>query len=90
LAWRVRFRSSAEKELAKLPRAAQVRILDYLDGVRGNPRVKGRTLNVGRRDRPLWRYRVGDYRMICHHRDEDGTILVLRIGHRREVYRRRG
>ena len=89
MVWRVRFRPSAEKELTKFPRDVQVRILDYFEGVCSDPRLKGRTLKVGKRDRPLWRCRVGDYRVICHHRDEDGTILVLRIGHRREVYRRR-
>jgi mRNA interferase RelE/StbE len=87
LAWRVRFRGSAEKELAKLPRDVQARILDHLDRVCANPREKGRTLKVGRGDRPLWRYRVGDYRVICHLRDADETVLVLRVGHRREVYR---
>ena len=61
----------------------------HLEEACGNPRTKGRTLKVGKRDRPLWRYRVGDYRVICHHRDEDNTVLVLRIAHRREVYRRR-
>lgn len=88
MAWRVRFRGSAEKELAKLRRDVQARILDYLEGIRDDPRSKERRLKVGKRDRPLWRYRVGDYRVICHHRDEDSTVLVLRIGHRREVYRR--
>jgi mRNA interferase RelE/StbE len=87
LAWRVRLRGSAEKELAKLPRDVQVRILDYLDGVCGDPRAKGRPMKVGRRDPPLWRYPVGDYRLICHLRNENNTVLVLRVGHRREVYR---
>jgi len=88
LAWRVRFRGSAEKELAKLPRDVQIRILDYLDGVCADPRAKGRTMKVGKRDRPLWRYRVGDYRVIRHLRDEGDTVLVLRIGYRGQVYRR--
>ncbi|MBL0337625.1 MAG: type II toxin-antitoxin system RelE/ParE family toxin [Rhodospirillaceae bacterium] len=35
----------------------------------------------------MWRYRVGDYRLICQIQDEEIMILVLRIGHRREVYR---
>jgi mRNA-degrading endonuclease RelE of RelBE toxin-antitoxin system len=35
----------------------------------------------------LWKYRVGHYRMICEIQDEKVTVLVVRIGHRREIYR---
>jgi mRNA interferase RelE/StbE len=35
----------------------------------------------------FWKYRVGDYRLICHIRDREATVLVVRVGHRRDVYR---
>ena len=50
-----------------------------------NPRQWGRALQGERRG--LWRYRVGDYRLICDIQDEKITILVLELGHRKDVYR---
>ena len=52
-----------------------------------DPRSIGEALH-GPRFGELWKYRVGDYRLICSLQDEVLTILVLRIGHRREVYER--
>ena len=51
-----------------------------------NPRSIGAPLE-GQQFRDLWRYRVGDYRVICSIRDERLLVLVVKIGHRREVYR---
>ena len=85
--WSAKFRPSALKELEKLPREAHERILEALEDARTAPRGKGTAMKVAKRDVPMWRYRVGDYRIVCHLRDADQTILVLRIGHRREVYR---
>ncbi|MFZ0632759.1 MAG: type II toxin-antitoxin system RelE/ParE family toxin [Acidobacteriaceae bacterium] len=51
-----------------------------------NPRSIGQTLQ-GSTLGSFWRYRVGDYRIICDLQDERLLVLVLRIGHRREVYR---
>ena len=49
-----------------------------------NPRLHGKSL-VGDKS-GQWRYRIGDYRLICEIHDEEITILVLEAGHRREVY----
>lgn len=50
-----------------------------------NPRQWGRALQDEKRG--LWRYRVGDYRLICDIQDQKITILVLELGHRKEAYR---
>jgi mRNA interferase RelE/StbE len=64
------------------------RLLDFMDrrvAVQEDPRTLGRALSgpLG----ALWRYRIGDYRAICDIQDNTSKVLVLRIGHRREIYR---
>lgn len=84
MAWTIEFKASVEKDLRKLPRESQDRILEFLsekaakDPKSGAVRLQG----VG-----LWRYRVGVYRLLCDLDQDARKILVLRIGHRREVYR---
>ena len=51
-----------------------------------NPRVVGKALSANRRGQ--WRYRIGDYRLICDIQDEKLVILAMSIGHRREVYQK--
>jgi mRNA interferase RelE/StbE len=65
------------------------RILDYMDrkiSPLDNPRLHGKALRgpMGQ----LWRYRVGDCRVVCDLQAEVLTVLVVRVGHRKEVYRR--
>jgi len=89
LAWTVEIADTAERQLRKLDRLARARILDWLDDrIEGckNPRHFGEPLKGGRAG--LWRYRVGDYRVICEIRDTRLVVLALAVGHRREVYRR--
>ena len=79
----------AERQLKKLDRPVRERILNYLhDRIEGckNPRHFGEPLKGGRAG--LWRYRVGDYRIICDIRDDVLVVLALAVGHRREIYRR--
>lgn len=86
--WRVEITRTAEKQIQKLNRAAQESIVRFLrERIRlaENPRQWGKPLDgdkVG-----LWRYRVGDYRLICDIQDERITVLVIRVGHRKDVYR---
>ncbi len=49
-----------------------------------NPRIHGKSLTANRSGQ--WRYRIGDYRLICEIKDEEIVVLVLEIGHRREIY----
>ena len=87
MAWTVEFGAYAEKQLLKLDRSVQERLLDWLaDRIEGckNPRHFGEPLRgdlVG-----LWRYRVGDYRILCDVQDDRLVVLVLTVGHRREIY----
>ncbi len=87
MAWTISFRPSAVRELEKRPKDVQERIRDQLEEPRHEPRDKGASLRFGQRQPLLLRYRVGPYRVICQLRDEDRTVLVLRVAHRREAYR---
>lgn len=76
----------ARKQISKLDNVSKRRILDYMDDVAQleNPRERGKML-IGNM-LGLWRYRVGDYRILCKIRDEELIITVVEVGHRREVY----
>lgn len=89
MAWKIEFSSAAEKALDDLPEEQARRILKFLNErlvPSFDPKRLGDSLK-GNKFSGLWRYRVGDYRLICQIQDEEITVLVLRIGHRREVYR---
>ncbi len=88
MAWTIEYTETARRELRKIDKPVARRILDFLDNrvaKQDDPRKLGRALSgpLGN----LWRYRVGDYRVICNIQHQTVTVLVLRIGHRREVYR---
>ncbi len=74
------------KAASKLDKPIQRRIFDYMDEVArlDNPRSRGKGL-VGNL-RGLWRYRVGDYRILCRIQDDKLVIVIVEIGHRKEVY----
>jgi mRNA interferase RelE/StbE len=85
----VELSESAERELLKLDSQHRKRILKFLrDRVAGSgdPRGIGQALH-GSRLGEFWKYRVGPYRLICKVEDERLLVLVLRVGHRKEVYR---
>ena len=87
MAWTGEISDVAEAQLKRLDKTVRNRVLDYLferiDGCK-NPRHFGEALKSNRAG--LWRYRVGDYRIICEIQDERLMVLALSIGHRREVY----
>ncbi len=88
MTWTVEFDPQAEKELDRLDPQHARRILKYLFGriaTDEDPRRFGDPLRSNLAG--LWKYRVGNYRIICDIQDEVLLVLVLRIGHRREVYR---
>ena len=89
MAWRVRFSKEAGRERRKLDRQVSARILDELEEVSrlDDPRSRGKAL-VGNLS-GLWRYRVGDYRVVCDIEDGVMLIAVIDVANRREVYRRR-
>jgi mRNA interferase RelE/StbE len=88
LAWTIEFVPAAAKELKKLGRAEAARIIGTLEtriATRNDPRELGSAL--GGELGGLWRWRIGDYRVVARIEDERITILVVRVAHRREVYR---
>jgi len=87
LAWSVEFLESAKRQLRKIDKAWQEKILDYLEdeiAALDDPRTRGKAL-VGDK-RGLWRYRVGDYRIICDIQDGNLVIAAISIGHRKGIY----
>lgn len=87
MAWRIELSGKALKALEKLDQKSAQRILVFLRerlAKEANPRRLGKPLQG---TMEFWRYRVGDYRVLCTIEDERITVVVLRIGHRREVYR---
>jgi len=88
LAWQIEFTGAASKQLAKLDRTEARRILRFLRErieTADDPRRLGKALKD--QASSLWRYRVGNYRLICELKDDVMVVLVVRIGHRRNVYR---
>ena len=89
MAWRVEFDPDAVKDLKKLDKQVQARILDFLRerlARLDNPRELGEPL-AGSKLGNYWKYRVGDWRIICDLQDQRIVVRVLRVGNRREVYR---
>lgn len=89
MTWKVEFDNRALKELRKLDAGTQKRLLSWISenlSGDGNPRENGTALKS--RFRGLWRYRVGDYRIVCQIKDEELAILFVRVAHRKDVHDR--
>ena len=89
MAWTLEFSKRALSALKKMDRLNAARIVDYLED-RVAPLKDPRDLGVamvGKEFENMWRYRVGDYRVLVEIKEDVVTILVVEIGHRREVYR---
>ena len=89
MAYRVELAESADRELGKLDAQSRKRILKFLQqrvAKLENPRSIGAALR-GSDLGEFWKYRVGDFRLVCNIEDDRLLVLVLRVGHRREIYR---
>ncbi len=87
--YRIETTERFDREFRKLDRYTQRMIKAWMDrniSETDNPRQHGKGLTSNRRGQ--WRYRIGDYRLLCEIQDDRLVILALTIGHRREVYRR--
>jgi mRNA interferase RelE/StbE len=87
-AWKLDFTPKALRQLRKLPPQIRARIVSKLESDAlgdDGPRAFGEAM-IGDWT-GFWRYRVGDYRIICRIEDEVVTVFVIEVGHRREVYR---
>jgi len=86
--WRIEITRTAEKQITKLSRSAQKLVQRFLrERLRSaeNPRQWGKPLHGEKRS--LWRYRVGENRLICDIQDEKLLVLLLEVGHRKDIYR---
>lgn len=88
MVWRISYAQTAMQQLRKLDRSVAARLLKYMDeriAVQDDPRRLGKALSGPMGD--LWRYRVGDFRVVCHIQDNELCVLVVRIGNRKDVYK---
>lgn len=87
MVYKVQYSKTADKQLAKLhPQEAKRIIKFFKEKIKDDARLHGTALKPPFNE--LWRYRVGRYRMICKIQDDVCLILVLKIGHRKEVYKK--
>ncbi|NGM17442.1 type II toxin-antitoxin system RelE/ParE family toxin [Eggerthellaceae bacterium zg-893] len=85
--WHLQFSKKADKQLSKMdPGVRRVIVAWLLKNVDGceDPRAHGKGLTANKSGK--WRYRVGDYRVLCEIRDRQLVVLAIEIGHRREIY----
>lgn len=87
MVYRVQYEKNALKTLKKLDRYQRVLILSWIEKhLQGtdNPRFSGKALKGSLKD--YWRYRVGQYRIIADIQDEKITIMIVAVGHRKDIY----
>jgi mRNA interferase RelE/StbE len=87
MGWRIELTREAERQIAALGNAERRQVLRFLQKLqnRDDPHTLGKLLSGPLRG--LWRYRVGEYRLICGIRRKVLTVTLVRIGHRSDVYR---
>ena len=85
MAYRLLYLPGAEKDIRALPGGVAKRVRHGLERLAENPRL-GKPLHGELV--PFWSYRVGDYRVVYEIRDEELIVLVVMLGHRREIYER--
>ena len=84
----VRYHKRALKQLSKMDRSTKALLFNWIEtNLIGcsDPRFSGKALSGSYKG--LWRYRVGDYRLVADIRDEEILIIIVNVGHRREIYR---
>jgi mRNA interferase RelE/StbE len=89
MAWKIELSERADRELADLDPQHSKRILKFLTqriATREDPRSLGKALQ-GAIFGELWRYRVGDFRIICKIEDDRVVVVVVQVGHRKQIYR---
>jgi len=89
MAWKIEFSKKADQTLNKLDQETRKRIIRFVQeriAPSGNPRSFGAALE-GDRFKRFWKYRVGDYRLVCDIQDQIVTILIVKIGNRKDVYK---
>jgi len=87
MAYQVELLPSARRDLRRLPKPAQIRLVARIRELAVNPRPADAIKLAGAEN--AWRIRVGDYRVLYEVHDKRLLVLVIRIGHRKDVYRKR-
>lgn len=82
--WKITYQPRAFKVFSKLDNNSQEKLIDYLEKIANNPEAFGKPLSNNLKG--FWRYRVGDYRIICDLRKQELVVLVIDIGHRSKIY----
>ncbi len=88
MVWKISFTKNAVKQLGKLDRETArliVRFMEEKIAGSSDARRYGHALVGDQKGR--WRYRIGDYRVVCELRDNELLVVVITLGHRREIYR---
>jgi mRNA interferase RelE/StbE len=84
--WRIDFDPRAKADFARLDKPIQQRITKFLLRLQTDPRQHGAALR-GETLGNYWKYRIGDYRLIADIRDKELMVLVIKLGHRSDIYR---
>ncbi len=86
MAYKVIYSDAATKQIERMDKPLQKRVITFVDKIEAaiNPRFSGKALKGNDKE---WRYRVGDYRLICEIKDAELIVWMVKIGHRKEVYR---
>lgn len=84
--WTIKLNQASAKALNQLDKQARQRIETFIDNLSttDNPRSKGKALQGDLKG--LWRYRVGDYRLVCQIKDKELIVWVVGLGHRKRIY----
>lgn len=83
--WQIKFSSEAEKQIRTIDRNSSLKIQKYLkERVSPNPTIFGKALSANLKG--LWRYRIGDYRVVCDILENELIVLVVKVGHRSKIY----
>ena len=86
--WTVRLSETALKRLEKINKPEQLRIRQFIKDTLANldnPRTMGKALQGTLKG--LWRYRVGNYRLVCQIYNNELIVMVLEVGHRKDIYK---
>ncbi|WP_037588077.1 type II toxin-antitoxin system RelE family toxin [Stenoxybacter acetivorans] len=87
MVWTIDYTDTAKKQLHKLDKQTACRIVDFMDtriAILDNPQQTDKALTGSLGD--FWRYRIGDYRVICDIQDGALRVLVVQVGNRRKIY----
>lgn len=85
MSWKIEFDIKAKKELLCLDKQAQNKIIKFLSRIIKHPKSTGKALSGNLSG--LWRYRIGDYRIICRIEAGELIVIVIAVGHRKDVYK---